>query len=209
MKPRLSFLFSFAEKYTLLVLNTAGAMVLARLLTPAEVGVYAIGAVLVALAQVLRDFGVGAYIIQARTLDQQQLRAALCVSILLGWSLALLVMAASYAAAWLYREPRLHTVLQLLSINFIVMPFCAIALPYLRRQMRFCAIFAINVSQCLAQLTCSVVLAMRGWGYLSLVWGAVAGAVATLLAVLCCRPAGLPWVPAWGGVRANIFNGWG
>ncbi|WP_432377854.1 lipopolysaccharide biosynthesis protein [Duganella sp. P38] len=189
------------------MLNTIGAMVLARLLTPSEVGVYAVGAVLAALVQVLRDFGVGAYIIQARTLDQQQLRAALCVSIVVGWSLAVLVMAGSYAAAWFYREPRLLTVLQLLSINFVLMPFSAIALPYLRRQMRFSAVFAINTSQCATQMLFAVALAISGWGYLSLALGALAGGVATLLATLCCRPAGLPWLPSWHGVRDIISFG--
>lgn len=207
MRPRLSFLFSFAEKYAALLLNTIGAMLLARLLTPAEVGIYAVGAVLVGLAQVLRDFGVGSYLIQAKVLDEEKLRAALCVSMLLAWSLALLVLAASPMAAWFYREPRVQTVLQLLSINFVLMPFSAIAIPYLRRQMRFPAICAINLSQCSAQLLCSVVLAALGWGYLSLAWGGVAGAAATLLAVLCCRPAGLPWLPAWRGVREILAFG--
>jgi O-antigen/teichoic acid export membrane protein len=207
MKPHLSFLFSFSEKYTLLVLNTIGAMVLARLLTPNDVGVYAVGAVLIGLVQVLRDFGVGAYVIHARELDRQQLRAALSVSFLVAWTLAALVLALSIPAAWFYHDPRLRTTLQLLSINFLLIPFSAVALPYLRRQMQFSAIFAINTSQCAAQMACSIVLALRGWGYLSLVWGAVAGAVATLLATLCCRPADLPWLPGWRGARKILSFG--
>lgn len=207
MRSRLSFVFSFAEKYTLLVLNTAGAMVLARLLTPDEVGVYAIGAVLVALAQVLRDFGVGSYIIQAPILDETRLRAAMGISIMIGWSLAALVFTASYAAAWFYDEPRLQVVLQLLSLNFMLLPLSAIALPCLRRQMRFSAIFAINASQCAAQTACAIVLAVLGWGYLSLAFGAVAGALTTLVAVLCCRPADLPWLPAWHGMREMLSFG--
>lgn len=208
MSARLSFLLSFAEKYTLLVLNTIGAMVLARLLTPAEVGVYAVGAVLVGLVQVLRDFGVGAYVIQAPVLDAQQLRAALGVSIIVAWTLALLVAALSFPASQFYREPGVKTVLQMLSINLLLIPFSAIALPYLRRQMRFSAIFAINVSQCVVQLLCSIVLAMRGWGYLSLAWGAVAGALATLLGTAICRPAALPWLPSWRGMRQIFAFGW-
>ena len=51
MRARLSFAVSFAEKYTLLLLNTVGTMILARLLTPAEIGVYSVGAVLAGLAQ--------------------------------------------------------------------------------------------------------------------------------------------------------------
>jgi O-antigen/teichoic acid export membrane protein len=207
MKARLSLLFSFSEKYTLLVLNTVGTMVLARLLRPDDVGVYAVGAVLVGVVQVLRDFGVGAYVIQAKTLDREQLRAALTVSLLLAWTLAVLVLAISWPAAWFYQESRLRTTLQLLSLNFLLIPFSAVVLPYLRRQMRFAAIFAINTSQCMAQMGTSIVLAALGWGYLSLAWGAVAGAVASLLASLCCRPSELPWLPGWRGVRKILSFG--
>ncbi|WP_229223506.1 oligosaccharide flippase family protein [Duganella sp. sic0402] len=182
-------------------------MVVARLLTPDEVGVYAIGAVLVALAQVLRDFGVGSYIIQAPVLDDARLRAAMGVSIMVGWSLAGLVFAASYAAAWFYDEPRLQVLLQLLSLNFMLLPFSAIALPCLRRQMRFSAIFVINTIQCATQTASTIMLAVLGWGYLSLAFGAVAGAVATLIAVLCFRPADLPWLPTWHGMREILSFG--
>ena len=48
---RHSLLFSFAEKYTVLLLGMVATMILSRLLTPAEVGVYSLGAVLVALAR--------------------------------------------------------------------------------------------------------------------------------------------------------------
>lgn len=201
-RARLSFLASFAEKYTLLLLNTAGAMILARLLTPADIGLYAIGAVLAGLGQVVRDFGVGAWLVQEQQLDLDKLRAALGMSMLVGWLLAALVFAAGPLAAWFYGEPRLQTVVQLLAVNFVLLPFSALALPCLRRQLRFAAIFAINLSQTVAQLVCGAWLAWLGFGYLSLVWGALAGAAAGLLASLCCRPAELPWLPGWRGSAA-------
>lgn len=205
--PRWSFVTSFAEKYTLLLLNTAGAMVLARLLTPDEVGVYAIGALLVGLAQVLRDFGVGPYVIQEKELTRDKLRAALGTSMLVAWLLAACVLLAGWPAAKFYHEPRLRTVLQLLSLNFVLIPFSAVALPYLRRQMRFSAIFGINLAQTAVQLLCTVVLAWRGHGYLSLAWGAVAGAFAVLVASLCWRPPDMPCLPARRGMRAILSFG--
>jgi O-antigen/teichoic acid export membrane protein len=204
---RLSFLTSFAEKYTLLLLNTAGTMVLARLLTPAEVGVYAVGAVLVGLAQALRDFGVGMYVIQEKDLTRDKLRAALGTSVLVAWSLAACVLLASWPAARFYHEPRLETVMQLLSLNFILIPFSAVLLPYLRRHMRFSAIFGINLVQTAGQMLCTILLAWRGFGYLSLAWGAVAGTVAVLLASLCWRPPGMPCWPARRGMRAILSFG--
>lgn len=207
MTPRLSFLISFAEKYTLLLLNTGSTMVLARLLTPADTGVYAIGAVLTGVVQVLRDFGVGTYLIQEKTLSIEKLRAALGVSLLIGWLLALLLFAASDPAAQFYHEPRLLPVLQLLSFNLLLLPFSAVALACLRRQMRFKAIFAINVSQAVAQIVCSVVLAMLGWGFLSLALGTVAGTLATVIVAFGCRPDGLPCLPSWRGMRDVLSFG--
>jgi len=201
-RARRSFVVSFAEKYILLVLNTAGAMVLARLLTPAEVGLYAIGAVLAGLLQVLRDFGVGAYLVQQPQLTPANLRAALTVNLLVGWTLAAAVFGSGPVVASFYGEPQLQTVVQLLAVNFLLLPFSALVLPCLRRQLRFGAIFLINVTQTAAQLACAVWLAWRGFGHLSLVWGAVAGTVAALLASAACRPRMLPWLPGWRGVGA-------
>jgi O-antigen/teichoic acid export membrane protein len=207
VRAHLPLLFSFCEKYTQLLVNTASTVVLARLLTPAEVGVYAIGAVLAGLVQVLRDFGVGAYVIQEKQLTTQKLRAALTVSILLAWTLAALVLAGSGPAARFYQAPQVQTVLQILSITFLLIPFSAVVLPALRRQMRFFAIFMISTCQCATQMACAIILAVLGWGALSLAWGAVAGAVATLLVTLLYRPRDMPWLPGWCGAREIITFG--
>ncbi|MET0322606.1 MAG: lipopolysaccharide biosynthesis protein [Duganella sp.] len=196
---RRSLAASFAEKYALLLLNTGGTMVLARLLTPAEVGLYAVGAVVAGLAQVLRDFGVGAWVVQEKQLTADKLRAALGVSLLVGWSLAAIVYGAAWPVAAFYGEPQLQPVLQLLAINFVLLPFSALAMPCLRRALRFGAILFINLSQTCVQLGCAIWLAWRGFGHLSLVWAAVAGTATVVLATLACRPRHLPWLPGWRG----------
>lgn len=198
---RHSLLFSFAEKYTVMLLGIVATMMLSRLLTPAEVGVYSLGAVLVALAQVVRDFGVGQYLIQEKQLDMVKLRAALATSLLVAWLLALLVLAASGPLASFYQEPRLRLVLQLLSINFVLIPFSALTMPMLRRQLRFRAIYAINAANSVTNLLVAVGLALLGYSYMSLVWAALAGSLASLLASLLLRPRELPWLPGRQGMR--------
>lgn len=198
---RHSLLFSFAEKYTVLLLGMVATMILSRLLTPAEVGVYSLGAVLVALAQVVRDFGVGQYLIQEKQLDMVKLRAALATSLLVAWLLALLVLAASGPLAGFYQEPRLRLVLQLLSINFVLIPFSALTMPILRRQLRFRAIYAINAANSVTNLLVAVGLALLGYSYMSMVWAALAGSLASLLASLLLRPRELPWLPGRQGMR--------
>lgn len=207
LSARPSLLLSFAEKYTVLLLGIVSSMWLSRLLTPAEVGLYALGAVLVALAQVVRDFGVGQYLVQEKSLDRPRLRAALAAGMLVAGTLALLVALVSWPLANWYREPRLALVLQLLAINFLLLPWSALTLAMLRRQQRGRAIYAINVANGLANLLVAVALALLGASYLSLVWGALAGNLASLLMSLLLRPAGLPWLPSWRGLRAVLGFG--
>ena len=199
---RHSFFFSFAEKYTVLLLGIIATMVLSRLLTPAEVGVYSLGAVLVALAQVVRDFGVGQYLIQEKQLDTAKLRAALATSLLVAWLLAGMVLLASGPLAQFYGEPRLTLVLRLLSVNFLLIPLSALTLPMLRRQLRFRAIYAINAANSVVNLLVAVLLALHGYSYMSMVWAALAGSCASLLVSLLVRPGELPWLPGRRGMGA-------
>lgn len=204
---RISLLFSFVENYALVLISLAGTMIIARLLTPAEIGVYSVGAVLLGMAQALRDYGVGQYVIQERELGQAKLRAVMGTSLLFGWSMALLVAALSVPLAWFYREPRLAPMLQLVCVNFVLIPFSAVCLPMLRREMRFGAICAINLVHGLCGVSVAVWLAWRGFGFMSLAWASVAATAAALLASLYLRPAGLPWLPARAGMGKVIAFG--
>jgi len=204
---RHSLLVSFGERYTLLLIGVAGTMVIARILPPSEIGIFSIGAVLVGLAQVLRDFGVGQYVIASKTLTSEQLRAALGVAVGTAWTLAVLVWLISGPMADFYDQPRLRDVMRLLALNFLLVPFTALTLSYLRRQLRVSAIYIINTVHSLAQLVSTVWLATQGYGCLSLAWGTVAAAIAALLVSLPLRPVELPWIPRLRGARAVLGFG--
>lgn len=204
---RRSLLFSFSERYTALLIATVGSMLIARMLAPADIGAYSIGAVLVGLAQVLRDFGVGQYVVAAPALGRVQLRAALTVALGSAWLLALVVLLASGPVATFYGEPQLRDVMRLLALNFVVLPFTALTLSLLRRQLRLASIYVINTAHAGAQLLCTLWLAAHGYGSLSLAWGAVAATLAAFVVSLPLRPAELPWLPGRAGVRAVLGFG--
>ncbi len=204
---RPAFLFSFAERYTALLIATVGSMVIARMLAPADIGIYSIGAVLAGLAQVLRDFGVGQYLVASRTLERPQLRAALAVALVAAWSLGALVLVASGPMAAFYGQPVLRDVLQLLALNFLLLPFTSLTLSCLRRRLRLPSIYLINTSHGLTQLLCTIWLAAHGYGCVSLAWGTVAASLAAFLVSLPLRPRELPWLPSLAGVREVLGFG--
>jgi O-antigen/teichoic acid export membrane protein len=194
---RSALLLTLLERYANISIQLGSSMVIARLLSPKEIGVFAIGTVFVSFAHIFRDMGVQNYLIQERELTADRIRAAQAILLTTSWLIALVLAVASTAVAAIYSEPGLETVVRVLAITFIVLPLGGITLALLRRDLRFGALFGISITSGLLQAGTSILLANRGFGFESLAWGAVAGVGSTaILATLCRRP-DQPWLPGW------------
>lgn len=192
---RSSIVFSFAEKYLSLVLSLIGTMVLSRLLTPADTGVYSVAAVWVGIAQVFRDLGVSQYIIQEKELTRDKIRAVYSVSFATSWSIALIILLTAPLAARFYAEPRLFDVLAVLAFNFAIIPFGSVTMAYMSRELKFRDISIINLFSSVVSLAVSVGLAFGGYGVMSLAWATPVATLTTVLALVFFRPRDLPWLP--------------
>lgn len=182
LSVRRALVWSFAERYSSLVVTMASTMILARLLTPAQVGVFSLCASVTAVAGILRDFGVSEYLNQEKDLTDDKLRAAFGVAIVIAWSIGLMVVLSRHAVANFYGEPGVARLLAVLSLNFLILPFASPAFALLAREMAFRKIFVVQIVSNAVQSVVAVTLAYRGYGYMSLAWAPVASiAVQTLL----------------------------
>lgn len=202
-----NFAFGFAEKYLQAALALASSAVLARLLSPAEIGVYSIAAVLTGLAQVFRDLGTGQLLVARRALSTQEQRALFSIALAMGWGLACLLAVLAEPLAAFYRQPALRTVLRILLLNFLLVPFSSQVTAMLRREMRAGALLAVSSCYCIAQFIATIALASTGLGPSALAWGSFCATVAGLIAALMLQPPGMAWRPAWRGVRQLLRPG--
>ena len=69
---RRSLFITFFSTNAMTVVQFGVTLVLARLLTPAEVGIFSITSVVIGLAAVFRDFGVSSYLQRERDLTPQK-----------------------------------------------------------------------------------------------------------------------------------------
>lgn len=168
---RRALLFSFAERYALIAVNLASNLLIARLLTPDQIGVYSVTLAVMSIAQVLRDFGVASYLIQEKDLTDEHIRTALGVTLVIGFGLALVVFGAAPWVADFYREPRMRNLLWLATVNFLLLPFSTISLALLRRRMAFKALAVVNLVATVAGALTSVSLCWAGFGPMGLVAG--------------------------------------
>jgi len=193
---RASLALSFAERYSALIIQLAASLILARLLTPEEIGVYSVGVAVVGLAHTLRDFGISNYLIQESDLTTDRIRAAFTLTLVVAWLLAALVWLSAPFVAEFYHEDGIVSVMHLLSFNFILIPFSSVTVALLRREMCFGSLYRINVLATLCNALTSVTLAIMGVGFISLAWGGVAGAVATFVTATVLRPETATSVPS-------------
>lgn len=197
---RKSLLLQLLESYLGLILQVISGAVIARLLTPAEVGVFSVAAVLVAMASQFRDFGLGEYIIQAEELTQRRIRAAFAVNIAVSWFMAAVLVGSSWAVADFYREPGVGQVMRLQALGFLIVPFGAVTMAYFRRELRYKPLFIAGQCANLVAFGVAVGGALAGLGYMSMAWSSLAGLVVTVLVSVLYRPAGFPRWPSWHGV---------
>ena len=175
--------FSVVERLSLIGLNLFSYVLLARLLTPEEIGLYSVAAALVGVLQVLREFGIGNYLIQAKDLRQETLDSALGLALLLALLAFGVTWFASPFAARFYDAEGMTTVLRVVAINFLLLPFCSIGQSLLRRNMRFDHLLRINLAGGALSVVLTLTLAYAGVGPASQAWGSVAANLA--LAVGC------------------------
>lgn len=179
MSVRRALALSMSERYVLIAIALVSNMLLARLLTPSEIGIYSVTLAVIGIAHVLRDFGVGNYLIQEKNLTEAHVRTAFGLSLIIG----LLLFAALYVVApfiaRFYGESSMLVIMRVVALNFLVLPFCTISLALLRRNMQFKHLMYSTLSATVMGTFVTIVLAYFDYGPVSMAVGAVITNAAT------------------------------
>lgn len=198
---------SFATQYTELAIQFGAVMVLARVLSPNDIGTFSVAAFLMSMLHVFRDFGVAQYVIQERDLTREKLQAAIGVGIVLALTVALFLYAISGAVATFYANPSIEQVLEVMALSFAVSPFGSILLGLLRRENKLAAIFYVKTASAICHVSVAVTLALQGYGAVSLAWANFAGILAFGISANLARPKETPWAPRFTNMREILSFG--
>lgn len=178
---------SFAERYALIAIALLGNILIARLLTPKEIGIYSVSLAVIGIAQVLRDFGIGNFLIQEKNLSDAHIRTAFSLSLLIGGGLFFVVYLAAPFAGSFYSEDRMILTIRICALNFLVLPFCSIWLSLLRRAMDFNRLVKVTLSAAVVSFATTISLVYAGFGPNGMAIGAVVGNIATVAGVWLVR----------------------
>lgn len=173
------------------LLGLAILVVLLRLLNVEDVGLVALAAAIVGVAQLFVDQGLGDALIQRPSLTRGHMDTAFWTAVITGGLLALLGIVAAEPLASLVGEPRLVPLVQVLSASFLLTALSSVQMALLRREMAFKSLAARRLIAIGGGGIVGIAMAFLGFGAWALVGQQLAqGAlsVVTLWAVSPWRP---------------------
>jgi O-antigen/teichoic acid export membrane protein len=185
------------------------SLILSRLLSPKEIGIFSITAVLVGFTHVFRDFGVSAFIRRQKVLTDEILRASIGVLLTSSWLIAAaLYLSAEYWAVY-FNQPGISRIMHVQAIGFIIIPFGSIPQAVLSRNMDVEKTTIVTFFSVIVYATTCISLAYLGFSYMSMAWANLANIVASSLGLMLLSPKGLPRMPSFKGWQRVVHFGAG
>lgn len=195
-------IFSSLSKYSVMLISLVTTMVVARLLTPGEIGTFAVASAVVMLVSEFRILGAGVYLVREDQLTESKVRSALGLTVLISWGLGVIVFVSAPSISAFYDLPEITAIFRILAISFFLAPYISISSALLARKLQFDLILRMQVAGTLANLVVAVVLIYLGASYYALAWGVSAGAVTRfLVAVIFLRPQHMSYRPQFHGLK--------
>jgi O-antigen/teichoic acid export membrane protein len=185
---RRSIAFSVVDRYASIAIGLMTTIILARLLTPEDFGLFSIAISFVAFAQIFRDFGTGNYLVQAKHVTDQQLQSAFTAVLATSALCALVLLLATPAIVAFYGDERFWRLMPLFAVNLMLGPFSIPGVSLLRRNLAFGTLAGISLVGTAVNFVVVVVLASLGHGVMSLAWATLASNVVAVAAVWIMQP---------------------
>jgi PST family polysaccharide transporter len=191
---------TFAAQAAKFGLNILSTVLLARLLTPADYGLFAIVIGITGIIEIFKDGGLSLATIQRDRISHEQQSTLFWLNVALGTALMLLTLALIPLATHLYAEPRLAGIMAALAGSFFIGGLGVQHQALLRRQLRFGTAAAIDVAAISAGALVALVLAWRGFGY----WALVGMALGSTLTGTIAAWVAIPWRPGRAAAFAEV-----
>ena len=171
----------------LFVMQFGVSIVLARLLSPYEFGVFTFAMAIVSLLSILRQVGLTSYLVRAPHLTPALLSSLFTINAAIALFIAAVIAGLSVLGGAALGEPGLRQVLGIMVLLPLIGIFDFIPGSMIERAGNFRATAMINMLRSFVSQVLVVVLAFAGYSYMSLAYGTIVGA---LIALVCANLVG-------------------
>jgi O-antigen/teichoic acid export membrane protein len=190
-------------KWIVQLVTWGTTIIVARILTPADYGLITMATVLLEVLSLLSESGLGLTVITLRQITREQISQINGAAVVFGVASFAVTCMVAWPVSWFYNAPALPVVIIALGLSLLVSGFRVVPAALLQRDLRFRRLAVIDASQGIVQALTTIVLAILGFQYWSLVFGVLAGAAVGTAGVVSARPHSIRW-PRWKTLRPVV-----
>jgi len=173
------------------IVSTLSTVILARVLLPSDFGLIAMVAAFSGFVSIFKDLGFSMAIIQKEKVTHDQVSILFWFNILLCLFISLLFVLSAPLIVAFYKEPRLYNIIIAYAVSIFISSLSVQHNAILSRRMEFNKISLANIISNILSVVVSIIMALAGSGYWSLVFLTLSQALfSTLLLWYYC-----PWKP--------------
>jgi O-antigen/teichoic acid export membrane protein len=173
MPLRSSIFWSYFGQAVSLLASLASSVVLAHILTPHELGVFAIAFAVSAFLQALGPLGIAAYVIREKSLTDEVVASASTVNGIASVLFAVCLFILSWVPELVLGDASAGVVLRVLSLLPLLNALSFRSTAILQREMRFKRIAAVAAFSACFGAGASIALALVGYSYMSPAYGTI------------------------------------
>lgn len=163
-------IWTFAQQFSIQLINFGVQIILARLLMPEEFGLIAMLAVFIALGQTLMDGGMTTSLIRTKKVDKLDYSTVFVSNIGVSLFIYLILFFCSPYIGAFYDQPILTNIIKLYALTFVIRSFVAVHVAKLTKEMNFKLQMKLQIPSTIVGAIVGVILAYFDFGVWSLVW---------------------------------------
>ena len=190
------------------VVSWASTLIVLRLLTPADYGLFALAQVMLVLLNTMNGFGLASALIREEEVSEERLRQTLGMLVLLNGTLALLQFLTASLVATYFDEPLVADLLRVQSLLYLATPFIAVPHAMLSRELNFRGPAKVRLLAALAGAATALTCATNNLGVWTLVFAPFAIFYTEAVGLMIASKA--PWRPLFrfrGASHIATFGG--
>jgi len=191
------------SKWATQLLTWASTIVVARILSPSDYGLFGMAMVYLGLISLISEFGLGQAVVILREMSREHIAQIHTLSVAFGALLFAVSWTLAHPVGRFFHTSKLAPVIAVMSVSFLISGAQVVPDALLQRGLRFKLLALFDTIRTFAQAPVTILLAWLGFGYWSLVLSSVIGVVVYSTLVIMAQPCAFAW-PCWKEIRGAL-----
>jgi len=203
-----SLFWKFMERAGVQVMQFVVTIVLARLLVPEQFGLIALVAIVISIADVFVQSGLGIALIRKKEVDDLDYSSVFFASLTIAAAVYSIIFVSAPFISDFFNQDGLTPVIRVLTLTLFIGVFSSIQNAYVARHMMFKKLFFRGLCATIPSGALGILLAYQGFGVWALVTQQLSNAAFSVLAMWIT----VPWRPhlqfSWERLKTLFSFGW-